>query len=100
MTWLIVLALVLVVGGTVVVASGRYAPMAPVHGDRPGPRLPRDRAMTAADLDDVRFTTAVVGYRTDEVDALLARLRAEWTARDNQEATVTAPDPTEADRAG
>ncbi|MGI8954281.1 MAG: DivIVA domain-containing protein [Nocardioidaceae bacterium] len=100
MTWFIVIAIVLVAGGAVVVGVGAGAPMAAVHDDRPDV-LPFDRPLVASDLDDVRFTTTVRGYRMDEVDALLLRLRAEWSER----AAPLPPDladpaPTETDRAG
>ena len=40
---------------------------------------PTDR-LTAQDLREVRFTTAIRGYRASEVDALLARLTEQLEA--------------------
>lgn len=79
MTWFLVVIIVLVLGGAFVAATGQGVAMHDVYDDRPDPVVPMDRPLTAADLDDISFTTAVRGYRMDEVDALLARLRAEWT---------------------
>ena len=49
--------------------------MQPVEPDRRDVLVPADRPLHAGDLADVRFTTALRGYRMEEVDALLARLR-------------------------
>ena len=51
--------------------------------DRPDLALP-DRGMTADDVDGVRFSMAVRGYRMSEVDAVLARLRDELAERDRR----------------
>lgn len=56
--------------------------MGEVYDDRRDVLVPADRAIGAEDLDRVRFTTAVRGYRMDEVDALLARLRTELAERE------------------
>ncbi|MFY0407872.1 DivIVA domain-containing protein [Solicola sp. PLA-1-18] len=86
MTWLFLALAVVVVGVAVVIAVGPFdAPgqMAGVDDERPDVLPPPDRHLTPQDLDEVRFTTAVRGYRMDEVDAVLARLRAEWTERES-----------------
>lgn len=72
-------ALVAVVLG---VASGRLSaePLAePVHST-PDPGLPEEP--TAADVDAVRFDTALEGYRIDEVDGRLEELRVQLAERE------------------
>jgi DivIVA domain-containing protein len=74
MAWFFGVLLVLLIGGVVLVATGRGESLAPAQTDDAGPKLPDDRPVSAADLRAVRFSTAVRGYRADEVDAVLARL--------------------------
>lgn len=74
MAWFFGVLVVLLIGGIAVVASGRGETLAPTQADAPDQRLPLDRPVTGADLREVRFSTAVRGYRASEVDALLARL--------------------------
>lgn len=81
-TWLILLVAVLVIGAAVVVAYAGGADLSVAHDDRPDVVVPSDRLMHAEDLDRVRFSTAVRGYRMDEVDDLVDRLRAELAERD------------------
>lgn len=76
MAWFFGVLLVLLIGGVVVVAAGRGEGLSPAQTDEPRPSLP-DHLLTADDLRDVRFSTAVRGYRVAEVDALLRRLAAE-----------------------
>src|SRR5690606_7277378 len=52
------------------------------YPDRPDVRLPADRALTANDLAQVRFSVVMRGYRMDEVDDVLHRLAQELAARD------------------
>jgi DivIVA domain-containing protein len=80
MTWFFGVLLVLLIGGIAVVAAGQGEALAPAETDEPRPRLP-DHPLTPADLRGVRFSTALRGYRAEEVDALLARLAAEMDAR-------------------
>ncbi len=54
--------------------------MTDVYEDRPDVTVDRGR-LTAEDLDKIRFTTAVRGYRMDEVDAFVERLKAELELR-------------------
>jgi DivIVA domain-containing protein len=74
MTWLFALLVVVVMGVTAVVATGRGGSMSEVDDDRPRPQLPPPGPVTADALRTVRFTTAFRGYRMAEVDALLDRL--------------------------
>lgn len=86
MTWVMWALAVAVVGGCVVVASGRGGGLREVYDDRRDVLVPGHRPMAADDVRAVRFTTAVRGYRMIEVDALLARLAAEMDARDQPRA--------------
>jgi len=76
-TWFFIALIVAVLGVAVVVGISGGATMGPVYDDRSDVVIPADRPLRASDLDRVRFNTAVRGYRMDEVDALLARLRTE-----------------------
>ena len=87
MTWLFAVVVVVVMGVTAVVATGRGGALAEVHDDRPDSRVPEAGPLSAADLRAVRFSTAVRGYRMAEVDALLDRLAAELEAGDDQHRT-------------
>lgn len=80
MIWLWVVALVLVIGASAVIIAGRGDAMTDVYEDRPDLTLDRGW-LTADDVAKVRFTTAVRGYRMDEVDAFVERLEAELRAR-------------------
>ncbi len=85
MMWFFALLVVAVMGVTAVVASGRFGAMAEVYDDRPDARVQAEGPLTAADLEGVRFTTALRGYRMSEVDAVLDRLVAELRARESGE---------------
>jgi DivIVA domain-containing protein len=82
--WLWVVGIVLLVGVVTVIAVGSGAELSEVYEDRPDRSIPVGRALHSDDLRDVTFTTAVRGYRMDEVDALLARIRADLLAREAQ----------------
>ena len=77
MMWLFALVIVLVVGAVAVVAAGAGGSMAPEYDDRPDVVVPAEGSLTGADLRNLRFSTAVRGYRASEVDALLDRLAAQ-----------------------
>lgn len=81
MTWFFAVLIVAVMGVTAVVATGRGGSMAEAYDDRPDARVPADGPLTAQDLEEVRFTTALRGYRMSEVDALLDRLARELRER-------------------
>jgi len=80
--WVWVVVIVALAGGVVAVAVGRGGSMSEVYDDRPDATVPAGRPLTSEDLRDIRFSTAVRGYRMDEVDALLARVRADLIARE------------------
>ncbi|MDX6317877.1 MAG: hypothetical protein QOD35_1277 [Nocardioidaceae bacterium] len=88
--WLWVVGIVAVVGAVTVVAVGSGASLSEVYEDRPDRTIPVGRPLRSDDLQEVTFTTAVRGYRMDEVDALLARVRADLLAREAHEPAVNA----------
>lgn len=99
MTWFFAVLIVVLTGVVGVVAAGRGGTMAEVYDDRPDARVPADGPLTADDVRQVRFTTALRGYRMSEVDSLLARLADELAeAQSASERGGAAPaDPAEAE---
>lgn len=83
MYWLMVVVVAVVVFGVAAVAAGKGGAMAAAPPDRPGPGLPPG-PLGAGDLERLRFAVGLRGYRMDEVDAVLDRLAAELTARDER----------------
>lgn len=74
---LFLLLLFLVIGVVAALLSGRAtAAMAPPVSNRPVTGLPGG-PVTAADVERLRFSVGLRGYRMDEVDAALDRLRDE-----------------------
>jgi DivIVA domain-containing protein len=81
--FLLVLVLV-VIGLVAAVAVGRIGGgMGPQTSTRPYRGLP-EGPVGAADVDQVRFSLGLRGYRMDEVDAVLDRLREEIRERDEE----------------
>ena len=80
MMWFFSVLVVVVMGVTAMVAAGRFGGLAETYDDRPDSRVPDDGPLTAEDLEAVRFTSALRGYRMSEVDALLDRLAEELRA--------------------
>ena len=72
--WFFAVLIVLLIGAIAVVAAGSGGTMSEEYDDRPDVRVQADGPLTARDLREVRFTTAIRGYRASEVDTLLARL--------------------------
>jgi DivIVA domain-containing protein len=87
--WLWVIVIVVVIGVVAVLAVGSDEAMVEAYDDRPDATLPAGRPLTAEDLAAVRFSTAVRGYRMDEVDALVNRLQADLLARPSPAEPVT-----------
>lgn len=87
-------------GLVVVLAVARGEAMQPVEPDRRDVLVPADRPLHAGDLADVRFTTALRGYRMEEVDALLARLRLQLPDPTPTPDAGTATEPKEHPHAG
>jgi DivIVA domain-containing protein len=101
LVWVVVI--IALIGAVVVVAVGRGGAMSEVYDDRPDATVPDGRPLTADDLRDVSFSTAVRGYRMDEVDALIARVRADLIARESAAPTHAGPpaeQPTTAEPSG
>lgn len=84
MTWIWVLMTVVLLGLTAAMAMGRGDAMARAYPDRPDVRLPAHRPLDAVDLEDVRFSVVLRGYRMDEVDDVMRRLVDEIAERDAQ----------------
>ena len=84
MTLLLALLVLAVVAAVVAVATGRVGGgMGPVTSTSPHVGLP-EGPVQPQDLDAVRFSVGLRGYRMDEVDAVLARLREELRERDEE----------------
>ncbi|HET7172915.1 MAG TPA: DivIVA domain-containing protein [Nocardioidaceae bacterium] len=92
MVWVWAVVLVVIIGGIVVVASGRGGSLAEVYDDRADAVVTAGRPLTAEDLRAVRLSTGFRGYRMDEVDALLDRIAADLLAREGR-AAQQRPEP-------
>lgn len=90
MTWIWVLMVVVLLGLTAAMAIGRGDGLATAYPDRPDVRLPEHRPIDAVDLEEVRFSVVLRGYRMDEVDDLVQRLVEEIAERDARLAQVEA----------
>ena len=83
------------------VAAGNGGGAGPAYPDRPDVRLPADRPVTKGDVDRLRFSVGLRGYRMTEVDEVLDRLAGELAARDARIRELTGEEPypaAEADR--
>lgn len=90
MFWVIVVAMAVVVGGAALVALGGGGSLPEAVHDRLAVRLPQERPLAKADVDEIRLPMAVRGYRMDEVDDVLDRLGAELAYRDSRIAELEA----------
>ncbi|HZG94184.1 MAG TPA: DivIVA domain-containing protein [Mycobacteriales bacterium] len=80
---LILCLVVLVLAGVVVaVLRGDEPLLQDVERDLPGDGMPTDRPMTSDDVDGLKFSVALRGYRMAEVDDALSRLAHELAERD------------------
>jgi DivIVA domain-containing protein len=102
MTLLFILFTLVLIGVVVAVATGRItggldAPTSSL----PGTGLPEGN-LAPGDLDAVRFSPALRGYRMDEVDDVMDRLREELKRRDAELSRLLSgdaaaePEPTDA----
>jgi DivIVA domain-containing protein len=102
--WLWVVAAVVMIGTVTVLIAGSGSTLADVYDDRPDSAVPTGRPLTADDLGKVRFSTALRGYRMDEVDALVDRLRADLLSRESARLADAdrepAPEPAESEPPG
>jgi DivIVA domain-containing protein len=101
-TFFHVVLVLAVVGLVAAVATGKVRGGLPAPtSSRPDLDLP-SAALTPADIDTVRFSVGLRGYRMDEVDAVLDRLSEELGAREQeiaelrQQAAGPTPGETEA----
>ena len=84
MTLVLVLLVLAVAAAAAGVATGRVrGGMAPATTTHPYVGLPAG-TVRPEDVDAVRFSVGLRGYRMDEVDAVLARLREELRERDEE----------------
>jgi len=65
-----------------IVAAGRGGGLSAAEPDRPDVVLPDDRLVNRTDVDRVRFSVGLRGYRMDEVDDVLDRIAADVESRD------------------
>jgi DivIVA domain-containing protein len=87
----LLLVILAVIAGIAVVAAGRGEGLAPWDPERsPRGALPAGD-VDRADVDALRFTLALRGYRMDEVDDVLDRLLDELDRRDARIAELEAP---------
>lgn len=93
MTWFLCIIIAVILVATYVVASRGGVTMTQAYDDRRDVTLPSHRALRSDDLRSVRFTVGFRGYRTAEVDALLARLEAELSVRELSPDPHSVPDP-------
>ena len=90
MTLVLLLVALVVAGVVAAVAVGRVpGGLEEPTTSRPSRALP-DGPLAADDLDRVRFSLGLRGYRMDEVDALLDRVRDEVSHRDARIAELSA----------
>lgn len=90
MLWFWVVVIVVLIGGLTVLFVGSDDPLADVYDERPDKTVQVGGPLTADDVRDVSFTTAVRGYRMDEVDAFLARVEADLLAREARAVSASA----------
>ena len=74
--------MLVVIGGIAVVAAGRGVGLQDVEPDRSLAGSLPEGDVDRAEVDGLRFTLALRGYRMDEVDAVLDRLVDELETRD------------------
>ena len=84
MFWSILVLMVLVVGAAALAALGAGGSLPDAERDRLAARLPQDRPLARADVDELRFPMALRGYRMDEVDDALDRMAAELSEREHR----------------
>jgi DivIVA domain-containing protein len=80
--WFMLIALVVVVAAVAMAVLGDSSALKDPDPDRIDDRLPPDRPLVRADIDEVRLPVAVRGYRMLDVDEVLDRLGAELSERD------------------
>ncbi|WP_448318389.1 DivIVA domain-containing protein [Streptomyces sp. CO7] len=89
---ILVVALAVVVTATTlaVVGGGDREVLPDAPPDALHAPLPHERAVTARDVQELRFAPALRGYRMDDVDEVLTRLAHELAHRDERIASLEA----------
>lgn len=86
MTVFLVVSIIVLVGFAVAATLGRFGhsdlQLHPPASSAGGWGVDGTEPLRVADLADIRFDTAVRGYRMDQVDAMIARLQAGDDSRD------------------
>lgn len=82
MSLVLLLVVLAVIGGIAVVAAGRWGGLAPAEPERSAAGALPPGEVGRPEVDALRFTLAVRGYRMSEVDAVLDRLLGEIERRD------------------
>lgn len=90
MTFVFMLAAIIVITVIALLAVGKLGELPDTTSDRAPLALPEDRVLTTTDVDSVRFNVGARGYRMDEVDVVLDRLSAEVSERDARIAALEA----------
>lgn len=90
MVWILCAVVIVIIGGAVLAASGRFGAVPPVVDDRPAPDLP-EGGLGPEDLREVRFAVVARGYSMAQVDALLDRLAGQLE-RDDRTPPAGGPD--------
>ena len=91
MSLVLLLVILAVIAGIAVVAAGRGEGLSSPDPERsPRGALPAGD-VGRADVDALRFTLALRGYRMDEVDEVIDRLLAELDRKDAQIAELEGP---------
>ena len=91
MSLVLLLVILAVIAGIAVVAAGRGEGLSSPDPERsPRGALPAGE-VGRADVDALRFTLALRGYRMDEVDDVIDRLLAELDRKDARIAELEAP---------
>ena len=88
MTIVFVLLALVAVGLIAVLAAGRIGQLQDPVVDRYRPEPP-NAPLAAADISNIRFGTAIRGYRMDDVDDVLGRLTETLRIREAQLAALT-----------
>ncbi|GAA3610655.1 hypothetical protein GCM10022199_13030 [Marihabitans asiaticum] len=94
MIWVLLIAIAVVVAaGTVALATGRLAvdPVPPPASTTPQVGL--GEVFRAGDVDEVRFDTALRGYRMDQVDDVLDQLRGRIAELEGEGGGAPPPSP-------
>ena len=81
---------IVVLGGIAVVAAGQGDGLEAAPIDRAPFDLPTERLVSRPDVDRLRFSVGLRGYRMDEVDEVLDRLAVDIEQRDLEIAVLRA----------